>query len=74
MESLNAKTWRAILLGKLLLGIVASLIVGGICVSLPWRQPGLAMGEQLRWIGAGAFFLLLGAALILTIWILFRRR
>ena len=61
-------------MGKLVLGIIASLVVGGICVSLPWRKPGLVMSDQLRWIGAGLFFLGLAIVLILTIWILFRRR
>lgn len=74
MKSLNANTWRAILLGKLSLGIIASLIVGGICVSLPWRQPGMTLVKQVRWIGVGVFFLALGIALILTIWALFRRK
>jgi len=58
--------WRAILLGKLAISIVATLVVGGLCASRPWRVE-MPILESARWIGIGAFFLLL--AVLQVAWI-----
>ena len=65
--------WRTILLGKLSISILASLIVGGICVSQPWRNE-YTLAQTSRWIGLGVFFLLLAAAQVAAIYYLNRRK
>lgn len=64
--------WRSLLLGKLSVAILASLAVGAICISRPWRIPG-PLNESLGWFVTGAFFLLLGLGLVLAIFFMFRK-
>ena len=64
--------WRSFLLGKISVVTIASLIVGVICFSHPWRIPE-PLPESIRWIATGAFFLGLSAGLLLTIFILVRK-
>ena len=64
--------WRSYLLGKLLVVSIASLIVGAICFSHPWRIPE-PLSESIRWIATGTFFFGLAAGLLLTIFILVRK-
>lgn len=63
--------WRAILLGKLAISILATLVVGGLCASRPWRVE-MPMMESARWIGIGAFFLLLAVLQVAVIYFLRR--
>jgi len=63
--------WRAILLGKLAISIVATLIVGGVCASRPWRVE-LTTTETTQWIGIGAFFILLSFGQVAAIYFLTR--
>lgn len=62
---------RNILLGKLGVAIFASLLVGVICISQPARGR-YDLSQTVRWIGGGAFFLMLGfvliGALVLMFW------
>jgi hypothetical protein len=55
--------WRTILLGKLSISILASLVVGGFCLTQPWRHE-YTFAESTSWIGIGIFFLVLGIAQI----------
>ena len=61
--------WRAILLGKLGISISATLIVGGLCASRPWRVE-MPMLESAQWIGIGAFFILLAVLQVAVIFFL----
>jgi len=65
--------WRALLLGKLTVSILASFIVGVICVSQPWRHE-YSMMASARWIGTGAFLLVLSAVQIWVIYFLMKKR
>lgn len=67
------RMWQTILLGKLTVFILSAIVVGGYCVSRPWYQAEMTMSETWSWIGAGAFFLLLGVASIGTIILMFRK-
>ena len=65
--------WRTILLGKLSISILASLIVGGVCISQPWRNEfGIAQTSQ--WIGLGIFFIVLGIAQIAATYFLMKKK
>jgi len=64
--------WRNYLLGKMTVAAIASLIIGGVCISRPWRVPE-ALSDSVGWLGTGAFFLLLSVALFGTIFVLFRK-
>ena len=64
--------WRAILLGKLGVSILASLVVGILCVSQPWRHEYAFVGKA-RWIGIGIFFLLLAIVQIGAIFVLMNK-
>lgn len=64
--------WRTILLGKLSLSIFASLVVGVICVSLPWREERDLL-EDFRWIGLGVFFFVLAVMQVVAILMLFKK-
>lgn len=66
--------WRAILLGKLSVSILASLVVGGICISRPWRVAELTLSQSAQWIGVGSFFLLLGILQIVVVFLLTRKK
>lgn len=65
--------WRSILLGKMSVSILASFIVGWICITHPSRHE-FSIGESARWIGAGLFFLFLGFAQIVVIYLLMKRK
>lgn len=65
--------WRTLLLGKLSISILASFVVGGICVTQPSRHA-YGMTESARWIGVGIFFLTLGAAQVAVIIFLMNRK
>ncbi len=64
--------WRTILLGKLGVSILASLIVGGVCLSQPSRHEYTVL-QASSWIGVGIFFLLLGIAQIVAIYLMTRK-
>ena len=64
--------WRTILLGKLGVSILASLIVGGVCVTQPWRNE-YSIIQSTSWIGVGSFFLLLAVAQLAAIYFLTRK-
>ena len=61
--------WRSVLLGKLAISISATLIVGGLCASRPWRVE-MPMFESARWIGIGVFFILLAVLQVAVIYFL----
>ena len=65
--------WRAILLGKLSFSILASFVVGAVCVSQPWRNEYTWVGSA-RWIGIGVFFLVLGLIQIWVIYFLMKKK
>ena len=65
--------WRAILLGKLSVSILASIIVGVICVTRPSRVE-LELIESWRWTGLGVFFLVLASAQIAAIYFLMKKK
>ena len=64
--------WRNYLLGKMFVAAIASLIIGAVCISRPWRVPG-PLSDSLGWIGTGAFFLILAFGMVATIFVLFRK-
>ena len=64
--------WRNYLLGKMSVAAIASLIIGAVCISRPWRVPG-ALSDSLGWLGTGAFFLILAVGMAVTIFVLFRK-
>jgi hypothetical protein len=64
--------WRTILLGKLGVSIVASLVVGGVCISQPWRKSYTFL-QSSSWVGVGAFFFLLALAQITAIYFMTRK-
>lgn len=64
--------WRNYLLGKMSIAALASLIIGGVCISRPWRVPS-PLSDSVGWLGTGAFFLILSVALLATIFVLFRK-
>ncbi len=64
--------WRSLLLGKLSVAILASLAIGAICISQPWRVTG-PLNESLGWFATGAFFLVLGIGLLLAVFLMFRK-
>ena len=64
--------WRAILLGKLVISIIASAVVGGVCVTVA-RNPELTFVESLRWYGLGGFFFLLSVCFTVVVFLLFRK-
>ena len=68
----RAIMWRSILLGKLGISILASFVVGGICVTRP-RRVELDFAESSRWTGLGIFFLILGVAQIAVIYLLTKK-
>ncbi len=63
---------RILLLGKLTVSILASFVVGGICVSRPSRVE-LPVAESTRWTALGIFFLALGVVQIGVIYYLLRK-
>ena len=63
--------WRSVLLGKLAISISATLIVGGLCASRPWRVE-MPMLESAQWIGIGCFFILLAVLQVVVIFLLRR--
>lgn len=65
--------WRAILLGKMSVFILASVVVSGICFTHPSRLE-LTMAQSVRWTGLGIFFLTLGLAQIAVIYFLMKRK
>jgi hypothetical protein len=66
--------WRALLLGKLSVSILASLVVGGICIARPWRVEELTFRQSAQWIGIGSFFVLLGILQIAVVYLLTRKK
>ena len=66
--------WRAILLGKMSVFILASFVVGAICVTHPSRHEEFGMVKSARWIGVGIFFLALGFTQIAVIYFLMKRK
>ena len=66
--------WRAILLGKMSVFILASFVVGGICVTQPLRHEEYSMVESARWIGVGIFFLILAFAQIAAIYLMMKKK
>ena len=64
--------FRTILLGKLGVSILASMVVGGFCVTQPWRNE-YTMIESGSWIGVGVFFFVLAIAQIAAIYLMTRR-
>ena len=64
--------WRTVLLGKLGISILASLVAGGICVSVPWRRD-LEMTESYQWFWIGVFFLVLAVCQVAVIFVLTRK-
>ncbi|MFK7769386.1 MAG: hypothetical protein AB8B55_19340 [Mariniblastus sp.] len=64
--------WRTILLGKLSISILASLIVGWICIGQPWQNE-FGLLESSKWIALGVFFFLLGIGQIATIYFLMKK-
>ncbi len=64
---------RKFLLGKMSVSILASLLVGAICLSQPCRNS-YEFPESARWIGIGIFFLLLGLVLIVAMVLMLWRR
>lgn len=65
--------WRSILLGKMSLSILASLVVGIVCLTVPWRQS-LSTSALMQWLGMGVFFVLLAVGQIGVVWFLRYRR
>ena len=65
--------WRSILLGKLTVSILASFIVGGFCIMQP-RNVDLSVMESARWTGLGVFFLVLGVAQVVVVFLLFKKK
>ena len=64
---------RSLLLGKLTISILASFVVGGICITRPSRVE-LTVAESARWTGLGIFFLVLGVAQIALIYFLMKKQ
>jgi hypothetical protein len=64
--------WRNYLLGKMSVVTLASLIIGAVCISHPWRIPG-PLSDSVGWLATGAFFLLLAVGMLVTIVVLFRK-
>jgi hypothetical protein len=64
--------WRTILLGKLSISILASLVVGGVCLTQPWRHE-YTIFESSSWIAVGVFFLLLAVAQIAVTYLLTKK-
>ena len=65
--------WRAILLGKLSISILASLIVGAVCISQPSRDE-TGVIDTWKWIGLGVFFFLLALGQIASIYFMTKRK
>lgn len=64
--------WRNYLLGKMSVATLASLVIGAICLSRPWRAPG-PLSDSVGWLATGAFFLILAVGMLLAIFVLFRK-
>ena len=64
--------WRNLLLGKMSVAILASLVTGAICISLPWRRA-TPWTESLGWLGTGVFFLLLAIGMTASIFFMMRK-
>ena len=65
--------WRTILLGKLAISILASIVVGALCVSRPWRVD-LTVVESAQWMGIGIFFLVLAVGQVAVVFLLTRKK
>ena len=65
--------WRTILLSKLAISILASLTVGGFCLTQPWRHE-YPIVESTWWIGIGIFFLVLAVAQIAAAFLLTKKK
>lgn len=66
--------WRALLLGKLTVSILATLVVGAACITRPWRVETLTFSQSAQWIGIGSFFFLLAMLQITVIFLLTRKK
>jgi phosphotransferase system glucose/maltose/N-acetylglucosamine-specific IIC component len=65
--------WRSILLGKLLISIIASLIVCGICFRIS-RGAERTVAESGQWMLLSVFFLGLSVCFAIVIGLLFYRK
>jgi undecaprenyl pyrophosphate phosphatase UppP len=64
---------RSLLLGKLAISIIASFIVGWICITRPSKVE-LEFAESAQWTGLGIFFMVLGLAQIVVIYFLTKKK
>lgn len=64
--------WRTILLGKLSVSILATLLVGVICVTQPWRV-NYPLSQSSKWVAVGVFFLGLGIFQIAAVYLMTKR-
>lgn len=65
--------WRTILLSKLGISILASLLIGGVCLTQPWRGV-YTLTQTTQWIGVGVFFVVLGIIQVTVVYLLFRKK
>jgi hypothetical protein len=65
--------WRTLLLGKLGISILASLLIGGTCLTQPWRGE-YTLTQTTQWFGAGIFFGVLGIIQLLVVYLLLRKK
>ena len=65
--------WRSIVLGKLVISIVASIVIGVICFGLS-RDPGGGMVESGQWLLLSIFFFALAISFAAVIFLLFYRK
>ncbi len=64
--------WRTILLGKLGISILASFLVGGVCLSQPGRGE-YTLIQTIQWLGVGVFFVCLGIGQLMAVYFLIRK-
>ena len=65
--------FRSLLLGKLAISVVLSLLMGGYGIYLS-RGSDLTTTEYASWLGLGIFFLVLGAAQMVMVFLMLRKR
>jgi len=65
--------WRTIVLGKLIISIIASIIIGFICI-VSARQPDQTIAASTQWWLLGFFFLGLAISFATVMYLLFYRK
>ncbi len=65
--------WRSIVLGKLIISIIASIIIGSICINAS-RQADETLASSTQWMLLGLFFFGLAISFSTVIFLLFRKK